>query len=251
MQGKSLALSRKAESIILESVKDRLIDAVFRSDNAEDFSRIAREKIGHFYENVALSSLDLGVKEGKALDLGTQFGLCAISLARQDYDFEITSFQDSVKSVEISRNFAEKDIVEERIKWAMGKQESLPFADRTFDLVISGFDMHHWENPVLVFNEIDRVLKKNGALLIADLRRDAFSPMIPLLKAITSLTNQERIYEEVKHSFRSSYKKSEVAELLGNSSLEGCEISKDLQFVYIRRRRFEKRHIKIEISTGT
>ncbi|MEE9323580.1 MAG: hypothetical protein V3U72_03470, partial [Candidatus Aenigmarchaeota archaeon] len=61
MQKKSLALSKKAENIILDRVKDRLIDIVYRADNAEDFAEIAKEKFNYFYESLVFSSLDLGV----------------------------------------------------------------------------------------------------------------------------------------------------------------------------------------------
>ena len=248
MQGKSLALSKKAEEIILNRIKDRLVDLVYRADNAEDFSEIARDKFNYFYENLVFSSLDLGVSKGRMLDLGTQFGLCSIALAKQDYNFKITSFQDSVKSLEISKKFAEEYMVEGKIKWALGKGESLPFGDRTFDLVISGFDMHHWENPVRVFNEMERVMKTKGAFIIGDLRRDAFNVMMPLLKTVSYAVKNNRIYEEMKSSFSSSYTKSEVVELMKNSNLKGYNVSKDVQFVYISKGRERKKHVKIKIS---
>jgi len=247
MQGKDSALSRKAEKIILDRVKDRLVDGVYRADNAEEFSKIAREKLNYFYENLVFSALDLGVRKGRALDLGTQFGLCALALAKQDYAFDITSLQDGVKLISLAKQLAEKDMVDDRIKWSIGKQEALPFANHTFDLVISGFDMHHWENPVDVFNEIERVTKTNGAILIADLRRDGFSPMIPLLKTVSYLTQKDRLYEEIKHSFRSSYNRGEAVELLNSSKLKGCDVSKDVQFIYIRRKTEGKKHVMVEI----
>ncbi len=243
-----MALSERAERIILARAKDRLVDLVYRADNGDEFAGLARGRLGLFYENLACSSLDLGVKRGKALDLGTQFGMCALSLAKQHYDFEITSLQDSVKFAAMSRKFSQEDMVEERIKWTTGRHEALPFGDRSFDLIVSGFDMHHWENPVDVLNEIGRVLKANGVLLIADLRRDAFRPVIPLLKAVSYLDKKNRIYEELKHSFSASFLKSEIAELLSCSGLNGCSISADAQFFYIKKERIPKRHVVAEFS---
>jgi ubiquinone/menaquinone biosynthesis C-methylase UbiE len=247
MQEKSLALSKDAERIILYTTKDRLVDIALKAGNAEDYAKIAKDNLNYFYENLVFSSLDLGVKSGKALDMGTQFGLCAISLAKQHYEFDITSLQDSLKSITIAKAFAEKDMVEERIRWALGRQDSLPFADHSFDLVVSGFDMHHWENPVRTFSEIERVTKTNGAILIGDLRREAFSAVIPFVRTITSLLSKDAIYEELKHSFKASYNRSEVLELVRNSGLRDCEVSKDLQFVYVRRARKEKKHIVVEM----
>ncbi len=230
----------------MERAKDRAIDIVLKADNAEETSQMARDRLNYFYENLVFASLDLGVKKGRMLDLGTQSGLCALALAKQDYAFDITSFQDSVKAIAIGEKFAEREMVEEKIRWVAGKQEELPFEDRSFDLVISGFDMHHWENPVGVFNEIERVLKTNGVLLIGDLRRDAFSPLLPLLKAVSYLTQKDRLYEELKHSFASSYLKSEVMDLVEESNLRDAKVSKDVQFVYVARGRKEKKHVVIE-----
>ncbi|MEE9323680.1 MAG: class I SAM-dependent methyltransferase, partial [Candidatus Aenigmarchaeota archaeon] len=189
---------------------------------------------------------------GEALDLGTQFGLCAIDLAKQDYDFKITSLQDSVKSLDISKKLAEEDMVEGKIIWAMGKPESLPFEDNTFDLVISGFDMHHWENPVKAFNEIERVMKTKGVMVIGDLRRDAFNVMVPLLKTISYAVKKDKIYEEMKSSFSSSYTKNEVIELLRNSELKGYEVSKDVQFIYIKKEKVleEKKHVVVKFASA-
>ncbi|MCX6817550.1 MAG: class I SAM-dependent methyltransferase [Candidatus Aenigmarchaeota archaeon] len=248
MREKSLALSKEAERIILDTTKDRLVDIALRVDNADDYARVASEKLSHFYENLVFSSLDLGVRSGKALDLGTQFGLCAISLAKQDFDFDITCFQDSRRFMNTGKKFAEKDMVEEKIRWALGKQESLPFADHSFDLVVSGFDMHHWENPVQVLNEIERVTKANGVILIGDLRRDAFGAMIPFVKTITHLLKKDMVYSELKHSFMASYKKSEAEALVKCAGLQDCGVTSDLQFIYIKRARPEKKHIKVEIS---
>ncbi len=141
-------------------------------------------------------------------------------------------------------------MVEGKIEWAMGKPESLPFENHTFDLVISGFDMHHWENPVRVFNEIERVMKVEGVLLIGDFRRDSFNIMMPILKTVSYAVKNDKIYEEMKSSFNSSYTKSEVIELLKNSYLKRCKVSKDVQSVYISKGKEKKKHVVVKFATA-
>lgn len=234
---------------MMDRIEHRLISAVHRADLAEDFSKLARDTFNYFYDNVVSLALDLGVTNGRALDLGTQFGMCALNLAKQtDYDFEITSFQDSVKGSGISREFAEGDMLESKIRWAVGKHEFMPFKDKTFDLVISGFDMHHWANPVRVLNEIERVMKLKGTLIIADFRRDAFSLMAPALKSASYVVKNDKLYDYMKASFNSSYKRREVAELVKTSDLDECEVTKDVQFVYVKKRSEKKKHVMVKIS---
>jgi len=52
--------------------------------------------------------------------------------------------------------------IEER---AMGRVESLPFADNTFDLVTANMVMEHLEDPANALTELRRVLKPGGRLI--------------------------------------------------------------------------------------
>jgi ubiquinone/menaquinone biosynthesis C-methylase UbiE len=47
----------------------------------------------------------------------------------------------------------------------------MPFEDASFDLVVSTFSMHHWDDKVAGLGEIARVLRPGAPALIWDLRR--------------------------------------------------------------------------------
>ena len=47
--------------------------------------------------------------------------------------------------------------------------EHLPFADATFDVVISRYSAHHWQHPLQALHQCVRVLKPGGCLLIGDI----------------------------------------------------------------------------------
>lgn len=53
-----------------------------------------------------------------------------------------------------------------------GDGEYLPFADKSLDVVISFFTMHHINKPGALLAEVDRVLKDDGKFLLIDFRRD-------------------------------------------------------------------------------
>lgn len=54
------------------------------------------------------------------------------------------------------------------ITFIKGSVERLPFDSESFDLVISVLSLHHWKEKNKGINEIYRILKKDGRLIIGD-----------------------------------------------------------------------------------
>jgi ubiquinone/menaquinone biosynthesis C-methylase UbiE len=59
-----------------------------------------------------------------------------------------------------------------QIKLQVARANALPFADETFDRVVSTGSLHHWKDPVSALAEVHRVLKNDGYALMYDLVRD-------------------------------------------------------------------------------
>lgn len=59
-----------------------------------------------------------------------------------------------------------------RIEVRVAGASALPFADGTFDRVVSTGSIHHWKDPIHGLSEAYRVLKADGYALIYDLVRD-------------------------------------------------------------------------------
>jgi SAM-dependent methyltransferase len=59
------------------------------------------------------------------------------------------------------------------LQFVAGNAESLPFADGTFDAVLSIESTHCYPDPPSFFREVYRVLRPGGFLLLADLRSSA------------------------------------------------------------------------------
>lgn len=233
---------------MMDRASTRLINNVYWAETDEKTAKVHREKLNTFYEDLVFSALDTGVRKGRALDLGTQFGLCGLNLAKQDFDFEITSLQDTGQQIKRSMGFAEQDMTDGKMNWALGTPESLPFEDRTFDLIISGFSMHHWENPLKAMSEISRVMKIKGTVLIADFRRDAFSLMAPVAKSLSYLVKHDRLYDQIKSAYEASYTRHEAERLAEESGLKNFAVTKDVQFIYVKKAWKEKDHVMVKIT---
>lgn len=53
-------------------------------------------------------------------------------------------------------------------EFVVGDCESMPFEDSSFDIVINSQSFHHYPNPQAFFNEVARVLKPDGMLVLRD-----------------------------------------------------------------------------------
>lgn len=109
---------------------------------------------------------------GRAIDVGGGPGKLAVRLARMAPQAEVVSLDLSPEMVDLANQAAAEAGLSDRVKGVLGSAESIPFPDDSFELVVSTLSLHHWEQPVAAFREIDRVLKPGGRALIVDFRRD-------------------------------------------------------------------------------
>ncbi|MFW9910066.1 MAG: class I SAM-dependent methyltransferase [Candidatus Thorarchaeota archaeon] len=101
----------------------------------------------------------------------------------------------------------------------------MPYDDASFDVVVSSFSLHHWAEPILVLDEIYRVLRKDGLLVLFDMRRDCrrfwhrllgFAARVVAPKALRNV-------REPLGSLLASYTTVELMDLLSKSSWRESE----------------------------
>jgi ubiquinone/menaquinone biosynthesis C-methylase UbiE len=109
------------------------------------------------------------VASGKILDVGCGTGLCAIQISKNDC-YEVAGIDNSEEMIKMCMKNAKKEGITVDFRVATASQ--LPFEDREFDMIVSNGSLHHWENPVEVFNEMYRVLKSGGSVFVNDLCQD-------------------------------------------------------------------------------
>ncbi len=228
----SVSSEETIEEIVRERRKYRVVDVFLGYEKIYEFGKVLRKRFNRYFDRVVFEALDTGRRRGKVLDLGTPFALCGINLAKQSGDFGITSLQEGKKVTEVSRKFSEDEMVE--IKRVLGKPEELPFRDQSFDLVVSGFDMHRWGDPPKALREIKRVLKKRGRIVIYDLRRDRWRmACIPLL-LYCWLVAGLWLFRRTRLAFKSSYTPKEIEKLTDCLELKGWEVEGKGCFVVLK-----------------
>jgi ubiquinone/menaquinone biosynthesis C-methylase UbiE len=164
---------------------------------------------------------------GEAADIGCGTGLLAAELARQAPDLHITGVDLAAEMLAQAQEHAAQMDLAGRVTFRLGNGNRLPFEDHALDLIVSTLSLHHWADPVSVFNEIARVLRPGGAFLIADLRRDMPPPFYLLVWFATKVVVPpplRRIGEPLA-SRNAAYDPYEIARLAQASRLTGWSMT--------------------------
>ena len=106
-------------------------------------------------------------KYNSLLDIATGTGDLVIELAKLDID-KIIGLDISPGMLEIGRRKVEKKQLDDRINMILGDSEALNFDNQTFDAVTIAFGVRNFENLDLGLQEIYRVLKTNGTIVILE-----------------------------------------------------------------------------------
>ena len=163
------------------------------------------------------------INTGEALDLGCGAGQLVIELARAAPTMHVTGIDLSENLLADARQSAEEAGVAERVEFRLGNVEGIPSPDQSLDLAISTFSLHHWNEPVKVLNEIDRVLKPGGVYYLFDLRRDMALPFYLLIWFATQFIVPAALHlvNEPMGSRNASYTVQELSDLARHSKLGG------------------------------
>ena len=101
----------------------------------------------------------------KVLDMGCGAGHASFTAAGQVA--EVTAYDLSSQMLEVVATAA-KEKGFSNIVTQQGYAETLPFADASFDVVISRYSAHQWHDVGQALREVKRVLKPGGVIIVMD-----------------------------------------------------------------------------------
>ena len=193
-------------------------------DGVEAYSAAASqaylERIDRTFVEHALS---LGVSEGHALDIGTGPGVIPIMLAARVPRLRLTGVDLSEPMLQKARTAAEEAGAADRLDFRLGDAKSLPFPERSFDLVLCNSLLHHLPDPLALFNEISRVSRPGGAILLRDLRRPSRLEF-PLHAGWFGRHYSGVMRRLYRDSLHAAYTCAELEDLLHRSELAGARV---------------------------
>ncbi len=80
----------------------------------------------------------------------------------------VTAVDITPEMIEQGQKRAREDGID-NLRWQLGPAEALPFADDSFDLVMSRYAIHHFADPSAVLREMSRVCKPGGIVVNVDM----------------------------------------------------------------------------------
>lgn len=162
-------------SITLNILADK--PSSYQAVVAEYRSRAAdydREWSGYIAATVARTLDALHPAPGaRVLDVGCGTGVLLQRLAERFESLELAGIDPVVEMLEVGRKRLPKTVFLQQ-----GRAEGLPFADNSFDLVVSSSIFHYLEQPLTALREMHRVLRPGGRAVITDWCRDYLSVLL-------------------------------------------------------------------------
>ncbi len=162
--------------------------------------------------------LKSGVSSGLALDVGTGPGRIPLRIAHDNPSLRVFGVDRSKAMVQAAKSTAQERNLGTQVQFFLGDANCLCFPDAVFDLVFTNSLIHHLENPVLAFQEMARVTRPGGWVMVRDIRRPSrFS--FPLHVALYGRHYKGFMRQLYTASLRSAYTYDEFRELLNCASL--------------------------------
>ncbi len=143
----------------------------------------------------ALAALAHGRGGARVLDMGTGGGHVAYAVAPHVAEVVAYDLSEEMLSV-VARAAAERGIA--NIATKQGRAEQVPFADDSFDLVVSRYSAHHWGDFDAGLREAARVAKPGATVGFVDVvspgrpAPDTFLQAIELLRDTSHVRDRSR-----------------------------------------------------------
>jgi SAM-dependent methyltransferase len=114
----------------------------------------------------ALRAIASRLETPEVLDLGCGAGHASFAVAPAARS--VTAFDLSAQMLDVVAQAGQERGLH-NISVHQGDVGKLPFADASFDLVVTRFSAHHWPDVAAALREARRVLRPNGSLVVIDI----------------------------------------------------------------------------------
>ena len=113
----------------------------------------------------------------------------------------------------------------QRIRLERVDAKRMPYPDLEFDMIISNSLVHHLSNPLSFFQQVKRLVKPHGAILIRDLIRPDRDPIVDRLVSNIGGNYDDHQQQLFRDSLKAALTLAEVQELIDRVELPQVKLS--------------------------
>jgi ubiquinone/menaquinone biosynthesis C-methylase UbiE len=184
--------------------------------DAMDFSAINRD--------FALTAIDLHPQAVRVLDIGTGTAQIPIILCQEKSCYQVLGVDMAQSMLTLGRRNIEAAGLLQQIQLELADGKSLPYPNWDFDMVISNSLVHHLPDPRSFFQQVARLVKPNGAVLIRDLLRpDSLAEIDHLVAAAGDYgPRQNQLFRD---SLAAAFTLAEIQDLVLEAGMTDYQLS--------------------------
>ena len=162
--------------------------ASFEGRSSRRYAFLARGLLRGVYRRIAEDIALTAPPSGAVLDVGTGPGVLLAEIARQRPDLHITGIDRSADMIAAANHTI--NTAGDRVAARVGDVTNLDFPDASFDLVVTTFSMHHWDDVPAAVPELARLLRPGGGLYVYDFQRAPFETLDAAARANALFTGR-------------------------------------------------------------
>jgi ubiquinone/menaquinone biosynthesis C-methylase UbiE len=161
----------------------------------------------------------------KILDVGTGTARIPILMCQQQPQYLITGVDLAQSMLIIGQRNVEEAGLNQRIRLERVDSKRMPYPDLEFDLIISNSLVHHLPDPLSFFEEIKRLVRPAGAILIRDLIRPENDLIVNELVAKIAGDYDPQQQQLFHDSLKAALTLAEVQELIDRVELKNVKLT--------------------------
>ena len=119
-----------------------------------------------YTQSLAINAL-APTEDSNVLDLGCGTGAAVLQLGQFLVEGRACGVDISEEMVRQASAKIPEELIA-RVEFRQGSSDAIPYADETFDGIICTNSFHHYPDPVQALQEMQRVLKDNGQIVVLD-----------------------------------------------------------------------------------
>ena len=215
-----MRFTRKFKDLGIKGAFTRWYDKNTRENRIGEMQEYAKEVKKHLKSNA------------KVLEVAPGPGYFSIELAKMG-NYNITGMDISTDFVKICKTNAERENV--KINFVQGNVSEMSFEDKTFDFIFCSAAFKNFKEPDKALNEMYRVLKHKGTILIIDMNHDVSKENLNEEAEKISKSGLERWFMKTtfKALSKGAYSKNELEDMIKQTSYKKYEIKESGISLYI------------------